>query len=65
MQSRDFGLNNIPDQLEVDAEIAVNQTIPRSGHPAPVQLGVAGLEVIGEVFYGLTYDFQTSDKGPL
>lgn len=50
MQRWDLGLNNVPDQFEVDTEIAMNQAIPRSGHPAPVQVGVAGLKVIGKIF---------------
>lgn len=65
MQRWDLVLDNVPDQLKIDAEIAMNQTVARSGHPAPVRVGVAAFEVIGEVLDRFADDFQTADKGPL
>lgn len=44
MKGWDFILNNIPNQFKVDAEITMDQTVPRAGYSAPLQIWMAGFE---------------------
>ena len=56
-------LNHVPDELEVDAEILVDQPIAHAGHCAPFELRMPGPEVVRDLLGRLANDLQAADEG--
>jgi hypothetical protein len=57
--------DNVPDQFEVNAEVAMNQPVAGCSHASPVEVWMTGLQVVGKVFDSFANDFKTADKSPL
>ena len=57
--------HHVPDDLQVDPHVAVDENIPHSGQPRPRDLGM-GAAIIGRyLFRGLPDDFQVANSGVL
>lgn len=59
-----FG-NDLPDDLEVDVEVAVDETIPRGRDLAPGNLRVPVFEFVGKTVGGFAYNFQQANDSQL
>jgi hypothetical protein len=54
-------LNDLPNNLYVDAEIIVNDTIPQTDDFTPLDFGMLGLEILRQAIGGFADDFQITD----
>ncbi|MGD0485722.1 MAG: hypothetical protein ABSB94_00850 [Syntrophorhabdales bacterium] len=53
----------MPDDLQVDAEVRVHDTMTKANNLGPFNLRMFPLERSGEPAGGLTYDLEVSDDG--
>ena len=59
-----LGLDNVPDEVLVDTEVAVDQTVSHAGHAPPFDLGVFVFEIGGNPLGGFSDNLETPDKRP-
>jgi hypothetical protein len=57
--------DDIPDDLVVDAEIVMDQPVPHASHAPPVDPGLAGAELDGEILDCLTDHLEAAYEGRL
>ena len=60
-QCRDVFLDCLPDDIEVDTEVCVNEPVSHGYHALPINLGRPGPERFGHLARGFTNDFDGFD----
>ena len=56
-------LDDIPNDLDVDSEVCVDQDVAQAGDPPPIDLGVSRTDLVGQVLDRFADDFQVADHG--
>lgn len=64
-QQRQFGRNHLPNNIEIDAEMAMNQAIAHPCHTFPWDIRILDTQLLRDTFGGLADDFDISDDGIL
>lgn len=57
-------LDNVPDEVVVDTEVAVDQAVSHASHTPPFDLGVFLFEIGGNPLGGFSDNLETPDKRP-
>ena len=57
-------MHDVPDELEVDAIVVVNQAVSHAGHGSPLHLGMLSSKFFGDMLRGFADDLvETADRG--
>ena len=57
-------MNHIPDKLEVNPEVVVDEPISHARHRAPLDVRMRRPEVIRDLLRGFPDDLQTPNESP-
>lgn len=63
LQVRQLTLENLPDDVEVNAEVVVNDPVAQAYDPVPRDLRMPSLEIPGQPIGRLADDLQVSNYG--
>ncbi len=64
-ERRNLGGKHIADQIKIDAEIIVDQSIPHPGHRPPLDIGIPRTELGRNALGGFADDREASNNGAL
>ena len=65
LQGGNVDLNDSPDDVEIDAEVIVDQPIPHACHRTPLHVGIGIANLSRNTLRRLANHFQTADDRPL
>lgn len=62
LQGRNAIADDVPDQLEVNAEVVMNEAIAHAGHGAPLDRRVGRAKVVRHLLGSFANDFDAANK---